>query len=84
MAVGQFHDALETKALEQALVRDPREGKAFIDDPLLQWSDDEEDDDDIRSSPDEDSGEETEYEASRLADVDDEDWEIAEKGESWS
>lgn len=82
MAVGQFNNALETKALEQALVRDPREGKAFIDDPLLQWSD-EEDDDDLESSPDEDS-EDTEYEDSRLADVDDEDWEIAEKGESRS
>jgi RIO kinase 1 len=80
MAVGQFDDALEypTKALEQAPVFDPREGRSFIDDPLLQWSDGE--DDDLELSYDEDS-EDAEYEDVRLANVDNEDWEIAERGE---
>jgi hypothetical protein len=80
MAAGQFDDALEyqTKALENAPVFDPREGQTFIDDPLLQWSDEE--DDDVHSASHEGDSEDVEWDDNRLSNVNDEDWEIAERG----
>ena len=66
---GQFDDALE-----DAEQRDPRQGGHYIDDDqLLAWSEPSEDEDDI----DQLSGDG--FEDDR---VEDEDWEIAERGES--
>ena len=64
---GQFDDALE-----DAGQPDPRQGGHYIDDvQLLEWSEPSEDEDDELSGDD--------FEGDR---VEDEDWEIAERGES--
>jgi hypothetical protein len=77
---GQFDDAVEpTEALKAAPDFNPREGQSFIDDhdPTLQWSDPE-----SESELEEEEGEEEEEYGDSLNDlhVDDEDWEMAEKG----
>lgn len=65
---GQFDDALE-----DAEQHDPRQGGHFIDDDrFLEWSSEDEDDDIDQLSGDD-------FEDDR---VEDEDWEIAERGES--
>lgn len=65
---GQFDDALE-----DAGQHDPRQGGHFVDDDqLLEWSESSEDGDDDQLSGDN-------FEDDR---VEDEDWEIAERGES--
>jgi hypothetical protein len=64
--VGQFDDAPgDATDLSSA---DPREGHQFIDEAILEWSEPSEDDD---------FEDEDEYDSNR---VEDEDWEIAERG----
>lgn len=71
--LGQFEDA--TLSMDQAPV-DPRAGGHFIDDEkLLAWSDPE------NSADEDDDGIEEEYDDNR---AEDEDWEVAEGGMSWS
>lgn len=81
MAAGQFDDPLEYQmtAMQLAPNFNPREGQAFIDDPLLQWSDEEEDG--LESSSQEGDSEDVESWDDGVANVDDEDWEIAERGD---
>ena len=76
---GQFDDAVEpTEALKAAPDFNPREGQTFIDehDPVLQWSDPESEDE-AEEDEEDDFGDELDD-----LQVDDEDWEIAEKGTS--
>ncbi|KAF8577047.1 RIO1-domain-containing protein [Ramaria rubella] len=77
---GQFDVLLDnqTSALEQAPPFDPREGQNYIDDPLLHWSevDDEEDDEEV---DDEVSDSAEEWDDNASINVNDEDWEIAER-----
>jgi len=88
IAEGQFDDDLgdiseapqnfaTPTALRRAPDFDPREGQTFIDDPLLQWSEREEEEEEIIEEDEED----LEDWDSRLTSVNDEDWEIAERGE---
>ena len=72
-ATGQFDDAED--ALGAAPTFDPREGSTFIDEQeLLAWSEDD-DEEDLESTGNEDALDED-----MLLEVDDEDWEIAERG----
>ncbi|KZS95330.1 RIO1-domain-containing protein [Sistotremastrum niveocremeum HHB9708] len=67
---GQFDDAPESNALAQAPDFDPREGGSFIDHELLEWSE---------PSDDEDEEVDEELEDYENIQVDDEDWEVAER-----
>jgi RIO kinase 1 len=71
-APGQFDDA-EDDALASAPAFNPREGATFIDEEqeLLAWSDD---------SAEEEEEEEEGIDPGQGLEVDDEDWEIAERG----
>lgn len=72
-ALGQFDDADTPSALEHAKPFDPREGQNFIDeDDVLEWTEDED-------GVDEDEDEEL-WRDSEIGGVDDEDWEIADRG----
>lgn len=84
-APGQFDDApidpvtndvtLELSALNLAPAYNPRQGEAYIDEvSALEWS--SSDDDEY----DEDSGNEAAVWEDSVARVDDEDWEIADRG----
>lgn len=81
-APGQFDDAPADNvtdalsALNLAPSYNPREGEAFIDeDAALEWSSSDDDDE-----YDDDSGNEAAVWEDSVARVDDEDWEIADRG----
>ena len=64
---GQFDDAPEDQTTQQI---DSRQGPAYIDDATLEWSD-----------PEDGSGDDEVYEEDYTDDrVEDEDWEVAERG----
>lgn len=71
---GQFDDAPEPDALSQAPDFNPREGSAFIDQELLEWSEPSDDEDEAQ-----DEHQELDAEYDNI-EVDDEDWEVAEGG----
>lgn len=75
IAEGQFEDAEEVPStrLDHAPFYNPREGQAFIDDDLSEYSEFDEDPDPEEATDDEEWG-------TRAANVDDEDWELAERG----
>ncbi|KAF8528047.1 RIO1-domain-containing protein [Hysterangium stoloniferum] len=62
-------------ALTEAPAFDPREGQAFVDEEILDWSEEEEADNEVLESEEY----EDYWETNRLTSVDDEDWEIAER-----
>ncbi|KAF8511895.1 RIO1-domain-containing protein [Hysterangium stoloniferum] len=61
--------------LTEAPAFDPREGQAFVDEEILDWSEEEEADNEVLESEEY----EDYWETNRLTSVDDEDWEIAER-----
>jgi hypothetical protein len=65
-------------ALTEAPRFDPREGQAFIDEEILEWSEEDEDDEEALESEEDEKYDD--WESNRLTSVDDEDWEIAERG----
>jgi hypothetical protein len=62
---------------QQSQPRDPSGQETYIDDPDLNWSEDEDDEDEYEDEFDSEDERERAAEGVR---VDDEDWEIAEKG----
>ncbi|GJJ09567.1 hypothetical protein Clacol_003790 [Clathrus columnatus] len=83
IAEGQFEDAQEipsTNFLDSASFHDSREGHAFIDDEWLQWSQSDEDSEEAEGDEAEEvSKDGIEEWDIRSVNVDDEDWEIAER-----
>ena len=75
---GQFDDAPEFEGQRHAPTApaNPREGRGFIDDPLLEWSESDEEDESSDAFLNEED-----FEDNR---VEDEDWEITERGSRFS
>lgn len=81
VADGQFDDAPEDQSpvppLDTVNAADPREGHHYIDEELLEWSEDSEEGEEDEHELEEDDLEAAAYETLR---AEDEDWERTERG----